>query len=129
MNRKPIKSPLKAIRTHCLECSAGSAEKVASCEGPLLIGDKGICALHPYRFGKGSRAGVETKLTPLKAIAKNCRWCGGGSNKERQLCPSTECWLYSFREGKNPFISKKAQLARLRNVTKAREKALERGLV
>ena len=38
------KSPLKAIRQHCLECSCGSAYEVKNC----VIHD---CELYPYRLG------------------------------------------------------------------------------
>lgn len=38
------KTPLKAIRFKCLECSAGSSGEVANCP----IKD---CALYEYRFG------------------------------------------------------------------------------
>ena len=38
------KSPLKAIRQHCLECCCGSAYEVKNC----VIHD---CELYPYRLG------------------------------------------------------------------------------
>lgn len=38
------KSPLKAIRQHCLECSCGSAYEVKNC----VIHD---CNLYPFRLG------------------------------------------------------------------------------
>lgn len=38
------KSPLKAIRQHCLECSCGSAYEVKNC----IIHD---CELYPFRIG------------------------------------------------------------------------------
>ena len=38
------KSPLKAIRQHCLECSCGSAYEVKNC----VIHD---CNLYPFRMG------------------------------------------------------------------------------
>lgn len=105
--QKLIKSPLKAIRAHCLMCCGWSAQDVKDCEGPLCIGDKGKCALHPYRFGKGRRSGVKSKLSPIKAIAKNCLWCCCGSFKERRLCPGVLCPIHPFREGKNPYVSEK----------------------
>lgn len=40
-----ILRPLKAIRTKCLDCSAGSPLEVKSCVIPE-------CPLHPWRFGK-----------------------------------------------------------------------------
>lgn len=47
-----IKSPMKAIRTKCLDCAGGSMKEVRECN----IED---CALRPYRFGKNpNRRGV-----------------------------------------------------------------------
>lgn len=40
-----ITSPIKAIRAHCLECSAGSSDEVRHC--PVEN-----CALYPFRFGR-----------------------------------------------------------------------------
>lgn len=40
-----IKTPLKAIRAHCIDCCAGSANEVKWC----VIQD---CELYPFRFGK-----------------------------------------------------------------------------
>ena len=42
------------------------------------------------------------KITPLKAIRKNCIDCMGGSLKEVKLCPSDDCPLYGYRFGKYP---------------------------
>lgn len=42
---KEVKSPLKAIRTHCIEC-VGSYSEVRECGG------EGSCVLFPFRFGK-----------------------------------------------------------------------------
>lgn len=41
-------------------------------------------------------------LTPLKAIRKKCLDCSVFSNKEVELCPSTDCPIYIFRFGTNP---------------------------
>jgi len=42
--RKPIKTPLKAIRAHCLECVSGSSKEVELCTDPK-------CWLYPFRAG------------------------------------------------------------------------------
>ena len=39
------KTPLQAIRAHCIDCCAGSANEVKWC----VIPD---CELYPFRFGK-----------------------------------------------------------------------------
>jgi hypothetical protein len=43
-NYAPTRSPLKAIRRFCKDCTCGSSASVESCS------DRG-CALHPFRFG------------------------------------------------------------------------------
>ena len=42
------------------------------------------------------------KLTPLKAIRKNCLDCTNQKPKEIRLCLDTKCPLHPFRMGKNP---------------------------
>ena len=44
---------------------------------------------------------------PVKAIRKNCLECCGDSANEVKLCPATECPLYPFRLGKNPYRTKR----------------------
>jgi len=52
-------TPIKAIRTKCLDCSGGQPSEVRRCD----IND---CPLLPYRFGKNpNRKGIGAK----KAIA------------------------------------------------------------
>lgn len=41
-------------------------------------------------------------LSPVKAIKKFCYECVGESAKERYLCVSIDCPLYSYRLGDNP---------------------------
>ena len=43
------------------------------------------------------------KLSPLKAIRKNCLDCCNGSAKEVKLCPIEDCPLHQFKFGKNPY--------------------------
>ena len=45
--------------------------------------------------------------TPMKAIRLKCKDCCNGSPMEVKLCPSTDCPLYPFRMGKNPFRQKR----------------------
>jgi len=40
---------------------------------------------------------------PLKAIRQNCLDCVCGSAHEVRLCPCTNCPLYPFRFGRNPY--------------------------
>ena len=40
-----IRSPIKAIRAKCLDCTCGQAQEVRGCTIDT-------CPLHPFRFGK-----------------------------------------------------------------------------
>lgn len=68
---------------------------------------------------------------PLKAIRAKCLDCCCGQANEVKLCPATQCPLHAFRNGKNPYRTKKeltpeekeALATRLKN---AREKQKER---
>jgi len=46
------RSPLKAIRKHCIDCSGGSEKEVREC----VIPD---CPLYPFRFGMGLTAAMK----------------------------------------------------------------------
>ena len=62
MNLKRL-TPVKAIRTKCLECSGGSYKEVRDC----VIPD---CALYPYRLGTNpARQGVGQKNGNLPEMA------------------------------------------------------------
>lgn len=45
----------------------------------------------------------KTCQNPVKAIRQKCIDCSGWSATEVEKCPMTECSLYPFRFGKNPF--------------------------
>ncbi len=44
----------------------------------------------------------KNRLTPLRAIRKECLDCSGFQPKEVRLCPATDCPLYPYRFGTNP---------------------------
>ena len=50
---------------------------------------------------------MKKRISPLKAIRKYCLDCGGDSANEVKLCPCTDCALYEFRLGKNPYSVKR----------------------
>ena len=60
---------------------------------------------------------------PLKAIKQKCLDCSGWSRTEVELCPLTECSLYPFRLGKNPFRAKIT-----RNMTEEQKEELRQRL-
>ena len=41
---------------------------------------------------------------PIKAIRAKCLDCMCGQVNEVKLCPGTDCALYPFRMGKNPYL-------------------------
>ncbi len=58
---------------------------------------------------------------PIKAIREMCISCMGGGKPYHQIesCASTECALYAFRFGKNPYRkppSEKQKQVRVRNL-------------
>ena len=65
---------------------------------------------------------------PLDAIHEKCLDCSVYDEKEVKLCPCTDCTLWPFRFGTNPYKrkkemteeQKKAAAERLRNVRKTR---------
>jgi len=80
-------TPLRAVRARCLAC-VGSAKDVRDCEEP--------CDLNPFRLGRGVRG----KGSILKAIRSYCLWCCDGQPSEVRLCPSVNCALYPYRDGR-----------------------------
>ena len=51
---------------------------------------------------------MDGKITsPIKAIRAKRLDCSCGDRKEVKLCPVTDCPLFDFRFGKNPFRAKR----------------------
>lgn len=48
-----------------------------------------------------------TKKSVLKAIREKCLDCCGGQYAEVRRCHITDCALWSYRMGKNPFHQRK----------------------
>ena len=48
----------------------------------------------------------ENKISPIKAIRAKCLDCCCGQTNEVLLCTCTDCPLYVFRFGKNPFTNR-----------------------
>lgn len=46
-------------------------------------------------------------LSPLKTIKLFCVDCGGGNRKEARDCFISDCLLFPFRLGKNPYSKKR----------------------
>jgi len=98
-------TPLQAIRKQCLSCMGGSYKFVEECQNQ-------DCSLFPYRLG---RIEPGTDRRTLKAIHNYCLDCLG-SAKEVKECQGNEpyldnepCFLWLFRLGTNPNISKETR--------------------
>lgn len=50
---------------------------------------------------------AERSNNPIKRIREYCIQCVADQPKEVELCPITDCPLYDFRFGKNPFRAKR----------------------
>ena len=87
------RTPLKAIRAHCLLCMNGNHKFLRECSTPR-------CPTLPFRMGRRVPG-----QSPLKAIRQLCLDCQGGSAKEVQECDPNllsgeRCPLYEYRLGK-----------------------------
>ena len=76
---------------------------------------------------------TETKITsPIKAIKAKCLDCTCGYREEVKLCPISDCPLFPFRLGKNPFskrgssITEEQKIAMAERMKKARESKINK---
>ena len=60
------------------------------------------------------------RISPLKAIRLKCLDCCCGSSNEVKMCPRTNCPIYPFREGHNPFVAKREYSAEQKEAIKLR---------
>ena len=44
--------------------------------------------------------------SPIKAIRAYCLECGNNQAHEVKVCPCTDCALFAFRFGKNPYSTR-----------------------
>jgi hypothetical protein len=111
------RSPLKAVRAHCIWCCNESASEVTLCAArrcplwllrsghrptELDIQQNADVGLHPCE-----RPATDSELhrvsgAVLKAIRRRCMDCSGDRPAEVQSCTFTTCALHPFRLGKNP---------------------------
>jgi len=54
------------------------------------------------RLSGRKKATQRPVLTPLAAIRAHCIECFGGQRAEVEHCPSQNCNLYPYRQGRNP---------------------------
>ncbi len=66
LNNKSL-SPLKRIKSHCLDC-VETRQEVKDCTGKLLSENR-LCYLHPYRMGTNpKRKGIGNLKPSLKGL-------------------------------------------------------------
>lgn len=96
-------TPKETVRKFCVICAGGYPNALMAphdCGGDkcLSTGDENhVCWFFPYREGK--------KGVKLRIIKTFCKECMGGNAHYREdvdLCPSRDCPVYEFRNGKNP---------------------------
>lgn len=93
MRSREMKTPMKAIRGYCMECTYNQIVEIRECPSSES------CPLWEYRLGH--RPKEKAILTPMKAIHKKCSCCSE-TRKDVIECPITDCSLYSYRFGHRP---------------------------
>lgn len=88
----------------------------------MQICTKDALLLHKMQAKKyiGSNIMEEKRISPLKSIRLKCLDCCCRSSNEVKLCPVTNCPLYPFREGHNPFIAKRENTEEQKEAIKTR---------
>jgi len=127
--------PRRAVQDHCKWCTNGSAHDVRLCASTR-------CPLWPHRSGRKpapddivevsalriypeedlltSAQLFGTSGSVLKAIARRCLDCSGGSKSEVRNCQRVDCDLHHLRLGRNP---NRAPSTEQRKIKAARLKA------
>jgi hypothetical protein len=88
-------SPLRAIRSYCLDCCYGKANQIQICS-------HADCRIYKYRLGRKQRGSAPSAI---KSIGLHCAMCSCYSINDVENCQNTGCQLYPYRMGKK---SKKA---------------------
>lgn len=81
------RTPLRAIRAHCLWCCKDSNNEVRLCPAAE-------CPLHTRRAGSGCGRGGH-----LRAVRLRCLDCKGGEIARVRSCPAADCALWPYRSG------------------------------
>ena len=62
-----IKTPIKAMRAKCLDCTCGSVKEIRKC--PIIE-----CDLYPYRFGKRPTKAIFDTINEYYDQKQRARW-------------------------------------------------------
>lgn len=100
-------TPVKAIRTYCIDCQNGALAEVRRC--PVET-----CSIWRYRMGRRPSKSTHLttamdqaevalrKVTPVKAIRARCVDCNAHQLAEVRRCRKDDCPLWPFRMGRRP---------------------------
>lgn len=106
---KVTTTPKKAVHEFCRQCVSGQKE-VRNCGGNKMLSGQGLngkCLFFDHRL-------ADQKAAKLKTIKLFCRECmggildtdegmsGGKINQAVKECPTINCPIYTYRNGKNP---------------------------
>jgi hypothetical protein len=58
-----------------------------------------------------TREGMDQRTNPVKAIREKCLDCCCGAHSEVDKCAITQCQLWPFRYGRNPYRAKRVLTA------------------
>ncbi len=87
-------TPGEAIRKYCVEC-VGSVYQTEDCGGNNLHLTGKPCPLYEFRSSRGRPS--------VKIIRQECvSVCMNGNSRFVKECEKNDCFLHSFRLGKNP---------------------------
>ena len=85
---------------------------------------RAVRRMNRFHHTEELRMDTEPTLTPLKAIRAKCLDCSTGSRAEVEHCPITDCPLYPYRKGRNPYRKSRQLTATEREILCDRMKAL-----
>lgn len=102
MSNYPKRTPLKAIRTFCIECQGESFQAVTECADAA-------CPFYPYRHGTPPEGARHQPMKAIKQYCLNNCQCGAG-RQDVVECQGDKavlgpCPVFPFRLGVNPNIS------------------------
>jgi hypothetical protein len=90
-----LKSPSQTIHAQChYYVQSISETDVKNCTGHVVLASGQPCPFFDYRMGQ--------KRVSIKIIRKFCIQCMGGCIVFVRKCETQNCFLHSYRLGKNP---------------------------
>ena len=107
------KTPGQCVRAFCTACVGGKSTDVRECQGDKCgnCTQGKVCLFFPFRMRTGRPS--------VRLLRAMCLECQGQSAQLVRECHETECVLFPWRFGKNPYISEETrELSRQRALAK-----------